>query len=196
MFSFLINISSGTYALIGAAAFLGGVVRMTISLTVILIESTNEISFGLPIMMTVMVSVFTWAHAHTHTRTLQVAKWVGDLFNEGIYDHHIEMKGTPLLGWESPRRMDRLSAEDVMNSSRLYYLFPITRVRSIERILRTTAHSGFLVVSHAKVGDVPQVQSPTQTKHRPQLYTRPSILGDYDTTELDDSDLGTYITTV
>ena len=29
---------------------------MTISLTVILIESTNEIEYGLPIMITVMVS--------------------------------------------------------------------------------------------------------------------------------------------
>ena len=56
-FGFLTNIYPGTYALIGAAAFLGGVVRMTISLTVILIESTNEISYGLPIMLTLMVSL-------------------------------------------------------------------------------------------------------------------------------------------
>lgn len=51
-----LQIYSGTFALIGAAAFLGGVVRMTISLTVILIESTNEITYGLPIMITLMVS--------------------------------------------------------------------------------------------------------------------------------------------
>ena len=47
--------SAGSYALIGAAAFLGGVVRMTISLTVILIETTRNVSYGLPIMLALMV---------------------------------------------------------------------------------------------------------------------------------------------
>lgn len=55
--NFGLNVYSGTYALIGAASFLGGVVRMTISLTVILIESTNEITYGLPIMITLMVGL-------------------------------------------------------------------------------------------------------------------------------------------
>ncbi len=80
----------GTFALIGAASFLGGVVRMTVSLTVILIESTGQIEYGLPLLVVLMV-----------------AKWVGDLFNEGIYDIHIELKEIPLLGWDSPDKMER-----------------------------------------------------------------------------------------
>lgn len=66
------HIYSGTFALIGAASFLGGVVRMTISLTVILIESTNEITYGLPIMITLMVSTplldLFQVHGQVHPR--------------------------------------------------------------------------------------------------------------------------------
>lgn len=50
----LISVQPGKYALIGAAAFLGGVVRMALSLTVIMIEATGNVTFGLPIMLAVI----------------------------------------------------------------------------------------------------------------------------------------------
>lgn len=59
------GIDPGKYALVGAAAQLGGVVRMTISLTAIIMEATKDITFVMPIMITL------WA-----------AKFVGDYFNE------------------------------------------------------------------------------------------------------------------
>uniref|UniRef100_A0A8B9K5D8 Chloride channel 6 n=1 Tax=Astyanax mexicanus TaxID=7994 RepID=A0A8B9K5D8_ASTMX len=123
------HIYSGTFALIGAAAFLGGVVRMTISLTVILIESTNEITYGLPIMITLMV-----------------AKWTGDFFNKGIYDIHIHLRGVPLLEWETEVEMDKLTASDIMEPN-LTYVYPHTRIQSLVSILRTTVYHAFPVVT-------------------------------------------------
>uniref|UniRef100_A0A1A8BHA0 Chloride channel protein n=2 Tax=Nothobranchius kadleci TaxID=1051664 RepID=A0A1A8BHA0_NOTKA len=129
------DIYSGTFALIGAAAFLGGVVRMTISLTVILIESTNEITFGLPIMITLMV-----------------AKWTGDFFNRGIYDIHVQLKGVPLLEWETEAEMDKLTASDIMEPN-LTYVYPHTRVQSLVSILRTTVFHAFPVVTENRLNE-------------------------------------------
>ncbi|XP_065891221.1 H(+)/Cl(-) exchange transporter 6-like isoform X2 [Dysidea avara] len=123
------NIYPGTFALIGAASFLGGVVRMTISLTVILIESTNEISYGLPIMITLMV-----------------AKWTGDLFNKGLYDIHIELRKIPLLEWEWPEITENLIAKDIMDT-RLSCIGLKPKVRDVEHMIRSTTHNAFMVVA-------------------------------------------------
>ncbi|KAF3820321.1 hypothetical protein GH733_015830 [Mirounga leonina] len=114
---------------ISVPTFLGGVVRMTISLTVILIESTNEITYGLPIMITLMV-----------------AKWTGDFFNKGIYDIHVGLRGVPLLEWETEAEMDKLRASDIMEPN-LTYVYPHTRIQSLVSILRTTVHHAFPVVT-------------------------------------------------
>ena len=62
-------VTPGLYAMIGAAATLGGVTRMTVSLIVIMFELTGGLTYIVPIMVAVMIS-----------------KWVGDAFvKDGMY---------------------------------------------------------------------------------------------------------------
>lgn len=96
LFPSVTGIDPGKYALAGAAAQLGGVVRMTISLTAIIMEATKDITFGLPIMLVLMVT-----------------KWVGDMFNEGLYDSHIDLAEVPILGWNPPKMSRNILAESV-----------------------------------------------------------------------------------
>ncbi|RKP04071.1 hypothetical protein CXG81DRAFT_8374, partial [Caulochytrium protostelioides] len=74
-------VTPGAYAMVGAAAALAGVTRMTVSLTVIMFELTGGLAFVLPTMVTVMV-----------------AKWVGDWYDKGgIYDQYIALNQFPIL---------------------------------------------------------------------------------------------------
>ncbi|CAN9505211.1 unnamed protein product [Ophioblennius macclurei] len=120
----------GKYALIGAAAQLGGIVRMTLSLTVILVEATGNVTYGLPIMLVLMT-----------------AKIVGDYFQEGLYDIHIKLQSVPFLHWEAPATSHWLTAREVM-SSPVTCLNRLEKVGTIVDILSNTStnHNGFPVV--------------------------------------------------
>uniref|UniRef100_A0A0K8T5F2 Chloride channel protein n=1 Tax=Lygus hesperus TaxID=30085 RepID=A0A0K8T5F2_LYGHE len=121
-------IDPGKYALVGAAAQLGGVVRMTISLTIILIEATGNISFGLPLMITLMT-----------------AKWVGDYFTEAFYDLHIQLQGVPILPWEPPAMSIELNALQVMSYPVLAF-GPTESIGTIVEALSSETYNGFPIV--------------------------------------------------
>ncbi|XP_057310873.1 H(+)/Cl(-) exchange transporter 7-like [Hydractinia symbiolongicarpus] len=122
----------GIYALIGAASLLGGVMRMTISLCVIVMEATGDITYGLPLMLCIIV-----------------AKWVGDFFNEGIYDIHIKLAGVPFLDWETPQMTSHISMSHVMKTP-VACFHAEERVGRIIDVLKNTAshHNGFPVVDN------------------------------------------------
>ena len=68
------------YAMVGSVVALAGIARITISLSVIMMECTINCQFGIPLFLAAMV-----------------AKQVGQIFNPGIYDVHLEFKHVPLL---------------------------------------------------------------------------------------------------
>ncbi|GAB5583231.1 H(+)/Cl(-) exchange transporter 7 isoform X1 [Prionailurus iriomotensis] len=123
----------GKYALMGAAAQLGGIVRMTLSLTVIMMEATSNVTYGFPIMLVLMT-----------------AKIVGDIFIEGLYDMHIQLQSVPFLHWEAPVTSHSLTAREVM-STPVVCLRRREKVGVIVDVLSNTAsnHNGFPVVELA-----------------------------------------------
>ncbi|XP_076839677.1 H(+)/Cl(-) exchange transporter 7 isoform X2 [Brachyhypopomus gauderio] len=128
----------GKYALMGAAAQLGGIVRMTLSLTVILVEATGNVTYGLPIMLVLMT-----------------AKIVGDYFIEGLYDIHIKLQSVPFLHWEAPATSHWLTAREVM-SSPVTCFNRLEKVGTIVDVLSNTAtnHNGFPVIVRAGATDI------------------------------------------
>ncbi|KAK2008252.1 voltage gated chloride channel [Colletotrichum eremochloae] len=78
------GISPGIFAMVGAAAFLAGVSRMTVSLAVIMFELTGEVTY-VPAFMCAILT----------------AKWVADAIStESVYDLSQHLLGHPFLDAE------------------------------------------------------------------------------------------------
>ncbi|KAK7952521.1 uncharacterized protein PG986_008249 [Apiospora aurea] len=129
-------ITPGTYAIIGAAATLAGVTRLTVSIVVITFELTGALTYVLPIMVAVML-----------------AKWVGDAFSRrGIYESWIHFNGYPFLD-NGDDGAGRLHVPDIPAGqimTRIEDLVVLTAtghtVSSLRRILDSCDYRGFPVV--------------------------------------------------
>eukprot|EP01032_Pedospumella_encystans_P012074 gene12074-13992_t len=147
---------SGTYALMGAIAITGGIARMTISLTVMVLEATGDMQYVLPLMLTVMT-----------------ARWIGNLFTEGIYDMHIRTRRLDYLDEdESVSRLVQLhdlTISDIM-TKRPFYMLPVMRVGEFYDILIKAKHNCFPVVesdeSNILVGSILRKTICTLLKHK------------------------------
>ncbi|KAM6278094.1 chloride channel protein C-like [Spheniscus humboldti] len=132
-------IDPGLFAAIGAASFFSGVSRLTISLTVIMVEITNDVQSLLLIMLAVMV-----------------AKMVGDLFSASLYSSLLKLKCIPYLDVEPFVRhrrkwlnLELFSAGDVMEPG-VRVLHLKENIASLARLLASTSHGGFPVVCRPK----------------------------------------------
>jgi len=124
------GVRPGVYALIGAAAMLSSVTRITITITVILFETTGQVFLIMPIMATVLI-----------------AKWIADVYNISLYDMHVELKCVPFVEPDPPAAMDGMLTGEVMTQD-VSILNEIATVQSILLVLENTTHNGFPVVSN------------------------------------------------
>ncbi|POR37153.1 Chloride channel protein [Tolypocladium paradoxum] len=126
-------ITPGTYAIIGAAAALTGVTRMTVSIVVIMFELTGALTYVLPIMIAVMMS-----------------KWVGDAFSRrGIYESWIHFNEYPFLDNSEEMIIPDMPASQIM--TRIEDLVVVTAtghtIASLNTILEMHPYRGFPVIS-------------------------------------------------
>ena len=126
-----LNVSLSSYAVIGAASSLGGATRMTISITVLVAETTG--AFG--ILAPIMVAVF-------------FSKLVGDMLGLGIYDAHIRIRGAPMLEEQSFDDEEiniaaQCTVRDVMAKENIVALPSCPSIRDIIYALTSCKHGVF-----------------------------------------------------
>ncbi|KAG0250091.1 glycerol ethanol, ferric requiring protein, partial [Actinomortierella ambigua] len=121
-------ITPGTYAFLGAAAALGGVMRLTLCVVIIMFELTGALNYILPTMITLMV-----------TQT------VGDYFAKGgIADRYIRLNGYPFLDKEE--HSFGIAVSQVMQKDVTVLPASGTRLDRVQRLLADTNYQGFPVV--------------------------------------------------
>ncbi|KAJ6721564.1 CHLORIDE CHANNEL PROTEIN CLC FAMILY MEMBER [Salix viminalis] len=131
-----LNVEEGTYALLGAASFLGGSMRMTVSLCVIMVEITNNLKL-LPLIMLVLL----------------ISKAVGDAFNEGFYEQQARLKGIALLESRPKYQMRNMMAKEVCRNQKVVSFPRIVKVADAVSILQSNLHNGFPVIDHVRNGE-------------------------------------------
>ncbi|KAJ7045582.1 chloride channel [Mycena alexandri] len=117
----------GLYAMIGAAATLSGVTRTTISLSVIMFELTDSMTYTVPLMLSILV-----------------AKTLADALEpKGIYDLVIELSQLPYLDSKHEYLWGSLQVNDVtVRDVEVIRLKETNTVRSLIEQLQTLLATG------------------------------------------------------
>ncbi|KAL8492873.1 hypothetical protein ACS0TY_024173 [Phlomoides rotata] len=131
------TLNHGLFAVLGSASLLGGSMRMTVSLCVIILELTNNLLL-LPLIMLVLL----------------ISKTVADAFNGNIYDLIMTLKGLPYLEAHSEPYMRQLTVGDVVTGP-LQIFHGFEKVASVVHVLKATEHNGFPIVDEPPISPAP-----------------------------------------
>ncbi|KAF2143623.1 uncharacterized protein K452DRAFT_296626 [Aplosporella prunicola CBS 121167] len=124
-------ITPGTYAFLGAAGFLSGIMHITVSVVVIMFELTGALTYILPTMIVVGVT-----------------KAVSDRFGKGgIADRAIWANGFPFLDNKEDHTFG-VPVSEVMTQNTTVIPASGLDVRDVEKILANSSYSGYPIVEH------------------------------------------------
>lgn len=154
-------ITPGTYAFLGAAAALSGIMHITISVVVIMFELTGALTYILPTMIVVGVT-----------------KAVSELFGKGgIADRMIWFSGFPFLDNKEEHNFG-VSVSQVMRTSVVSLPVSGLTLGEVEQLLADDKYQGFPVVEDTKskilVGYIgrTELRYAIDRHHRDRTYNR------------------------
>jgi chloride channel 7 len=117
----------GIYALLGSAAFFAGVSRLSVSLTIIMIELSGDVLLAFPLMVSIMV-----------------AKNFADLLVHPLYHEQLALKGVPYL--DSPtHELASMRVSDVMTKT-VIVLREVESIARVDHLLSKYDYSSFPIV--------------------------------------------------
>ncbi|KAK3039979.1 hypothetical protein RJ639_027169 [Escallonia herrerae] len=161
------NLNHGLFAVLGSASLLGGSMRMTVSLCVIILELTNNLLL-LPLIMLVLL----------------VSKTVADAFNGNIYDLIMKLKGFPYLETHAEPYMRQLTVGDVVTGP-LQLFHGVEKVGNIVHVLETTGHNGFPIIDESPRSEAPVLFGLVLRSHLIMLLKKKAFLLDPIRTDID-----------
>eukprot|EP00892_Ulva_mutabilis_P010524 jgi/Ulvmu1/7844/UM004_0074.1 len=132
-------IDPGVFAVVGAAAFMGGVTRLTVALAAIMMEVSSDVQMLLPVLVAILA-----------------AKAFADTFVPHSYYHSImEVSQVPFLP-PNPHThvdLDLVTVSSVM-SSPVQTIPTVVKLQDLEALLRDTPHNGYPVVHETPSGSL------------------------------------------
>ncbi|ELT90364.1 hypothetical protein CAPTEDRAFT_205673 [Capitella teleta] len=130
----------GIVAVMGSASLLGGVTRLALATTVIMVEMSGDIDLAIPVMITIFV-----------------AKMVADTISKPLFMYQLDAKLLPFLAQEPTVvvqnaivNLELYKACDVM-ASPVWTIHSQETVQTLAKLLIETDHEGFPVVKQDPV---------------------------------------------
>ena len=157
-------VTPGTYAIVGAAASLAGVTRLTVSIVVIMFELTGALTYVLPIMIAVML-----------------AKWIGDAISKkGIYEAWIHFNQYPFLDNRETTNIPHVPVSNVMTyvgDMTCLHASTAYTIAELQKLMKASHFGGYPVLSSA--------QSHTNSTTPGAVSEHNTLLGYISSVELD-----------